>query len=169
MVRSFESLNECDIYVEGVVLPSNLENKERRIIEVIKAICRSQLNFSDKKTPRVLISSEKGTISPPISSPAGNNGFSEVTKLKLPISMTFVLAALHPKNGGRDSVQAKTLRNAPSHRQPHLVLRYMSKIEHCTPLCRDSNVSHADVEWRRTGANGNVVRAELIGRERCQG
>ncbi|KAL7293279.1 hypothetical protein TKK_0013056 [Trichogramma kaykai] len=33
MVRSFESLNECDIYVEGVVLPSNLENKERRIID----------------------------------------------------------------------------------------------------------------------------------------
>ncbi|KAL7297491.1 hypothetical protein TKK_0009857 [Trichogramma kaykai] len=61
----------------------------------MKAICRSQLNFSDKQTTRVLISSEKGTISPPISSPAGNDGLSEVTKLKLPMSMTFVLAALH--------------------------------------------------------------------------
>ncbi|KAL7296022.1 hypothetical protein TKK_0010577 [Trichogramma kaykai] len=42
MVRSFESLNECDIYVEGVVLPSNLENKERRIMILsgIAPLCR---------------------------------------------------------------------------------------------------------------------------------
>ncbi|KAL7287562.1 hypothetical protein TKK_0018213 [Trichogramma kaykai] len=48
---------------------------------------------------------------------------------------------------------------------PEMKAEEWSKIECCTPLRQGNSGTRADVEWKCTRTNSNIVRAELIGRE----